>query len=80
MSIGDSAATCGRKLTNKEMKNLVEELHTSGRWPILVFNVSYKMNGNTYTEIHQHGSYIILTSGSCNEWEEHLCFFLAVAA
>lgn len=30
--------------TNKEVGYLIEELHASGRWPILVFNTSYKMN------------------------------------
>jgi len=39
MTSGDSAANCGRILTNTEVENLVEELHTSGRWPILVFNL-----------------------------------------
>jgi len=58
--------------TNKEVGYLIEELHTSGRWPVLVFNTSYKMNENMYTDIHQHGSYIILISGPCKEWEEHI--------
>jgi hypothetical protein len=58
--------------TNKEVGYLIEELHTSGRWPILVFNTSYKMNENMYTEIRQHGSYIILISGPCNEWEKYI--------
>ena len=58
--------------TNKEVGYLIEELHTSGRWPVLVFNTSYKMNENMYTAIHQHGSYIILISGPCEEWEEHI--------
>ena len=58
--------------TNKEVGYLIQELHTSGRWPILVFNTSYKMNENMYTEIQQHGSYIILISGPCNEWEEYI--------
>ena len=61
--------------TNKEVGYLIEELHTSGRWPILVYNVGYKMDGNTYTEIHQHGSYIILTSGNCMFWENHIASF-----
>jgi hypothetical protein len=58
--------------TNTKVEYLIEELHTSGRWPTLVHNVSYKMNGNTYTEIQQHGSCIILISGPCKEWEEHI--------
>jgi len=58
--------------TNKEVGCLIEELHSSGRWPVLLFNTSYKMNENMYTDIHQHGSYIILISGPCKEWEEHI--------
>jgi hypothetical protein len=38
--------------TNKKVRYLIEELHTSDRWPILVFDTSYKMNENMYTEIH----------------------------
>ena len=58
--------------TNKEVGYLIEELHTSGRWPILVYNTSYKMNENMYTEISQHGSYVLLISGPCNEWEIYI--------
>jgi hypothetical protein len=58
--------------TNNEVGYLIDELHTSGRWPVLVFNTSYKMNENMYTDIHQHGSYIILISGPCNEWEKYI--------
>ena len=58
--------------TNKEVGYLIEELHISGRWPILVFNTSYKINENMYTEIHSHGSYIILISGPCKEWENYI--------
>ena len=61
--------------TNKEVGYLIEELHTSEHWPILVYNVGYKMNGNTYTEIHPHGSYITLMSGPCKEWEHHISCF-----
>jgi hypothetical protein len=55
--------------TNKELGYLIEGLHSSGRWPILLHNASYKMKGYTYTEIHPHGSYIILISGECKLWE-----------
>ena len=58
--------------TNKEVGYLIEELHTSGRWPILIYNASYKMNENMYTDIHQHGSYIILISGPCKECEKYI--------
>ena len=64
------------KSSNKEVGYLIEELHTSGHWPILVNNVGYKMNGNMYTEIHQHSSYIILISGPCKEWEEHIARYI----
>jgi len=56
----------GGDSTNKEVGYLIEELHTSGRWPILVHNVSYNIKGYMYTEIHPRGSYIILISGPCN--------------
>ena len=62
--------------TNKEVGYLIEELHTSGLWPILVYNVSYKMNGNMYTEIQQHGSYIILISGPCKDLEKNILTYL----
>jgi len=58
--------------TNEEVGYLIEELHTSGRWPILVHNVSYKKKGYMHTEIHPRGSYIILISGPCNVWEKHM--------
>ena len=58
--------------TNKEEGYLIEELHRSGRWPILVFNASYKMNANMYTDVHQHGSYIVLISRQCNDWESYI--------
>jgi hypothetical protein len=61
--------------SNKEVGYLIEELHTSGRWPILVYNLSYKMGGNMYTEIHQHGSYIILTKEPFTIWELHSISF-----
>jgi hypothetical protein len=54
--------------TNGRVGYLVGELHTSGRWPVLVYNVSYRRNGNMYTEIHQHSGYIILISGPCKEY------------
>jgi len=55
---------------------LIEEMNKSGRWPILVYNVGYKMNGNMYTDVHKHGSYIILISRPCKEWEEHISRYL----
>jgi hypothetical protein len=52
--------------TNKEESEyLKKELHTSARWPILVYNVGFKMKGNMYNVMHQVGSNIILTSGPC---------------
>jgi hypothetical protein len=55
--------------TNKEVGYLIQEMHTSCLWPILVYNASYKMNENMYRDIQQHGSYIILISGPCGEGE-----------
>ena len=62
--------------TNEKERHLIEELHTLGCWPILVYNVGYKMNGNMHTDIHQHGSYIMLISGPCEEWEEHIARYI----
>jgi hypothetical protein len=60
---------------------LIEELHTSARWPILVYNVSYEMNRIVYTEIHKYSSYIILISGPCKESEQfHSGFWKEVSA
>jgi len=55
--------------SNKEVGYLTEELHTSGRWRILVFDTSYKMNENMYTEIQRHGICIMVIYGPCNERE-----------
>ena len=61
--------------SKKEVGYLIEELHESGRWPILVHNTDYKVNGIMYTEKHKHGSYIILTSIPCMLWESHITHF-----
>jgi len=61
--------------TKNEVGYLIKELHKSGRWPILVYNVNYMVNENMHTEIHPHGNYIILMSGRCKEWEEHIARF-----
>ena len=58
--------------TNKNVGYLIEKLHSSGRWPVLVFNTSYKMNENMYTEIYLHGSYIMLISGPCNKLKNYI--------
>jgi hypothetical protein len=50
----------GEGTTHEEFGYWKEELHTSGRWPILVFNLDNKINGNIYTEINQHANYFIL--------------------
>ena len=62
--------------TNMGVGYFIEELHTSGRWPTLVHNISYKINGIMCTEIHQHNGYIILISGPCKEWEEHTARYI----
>jgi hypothetical protein len=59
----------------KGVNYLAEELHKSGRWPILVFNVNYAINGNMYTEINKHYSYIILISGPCKDSEQNIFGF-----
>jgi hypothetical protein len=63
--------------TNEEVGYLIKELHTSGRWPILVYNMSHGIEGNMYTEIIQNGNYVILISGPCVEWELYKTRFSA---
>jgi hypothetical protein len=63
--------------THEEVAYLMEELHTSRRWPILVYNEGYEIRGNMHTEIHQDGSYLILTSGPCVEWKFFITRFSA---
>jgi hypothetical protein len=58
--------------TDKEVGYLIEELHSSGRWPIVVFNIIYKMNEHMHTNIRLHGSHIILISWPCNEWKKYI--------
>ena len=67
----------GGDSTNKEFGYLIEELHISSRWPILVHKVSYKMEGYTrmHTQTHPHGSYIIFISGPCKELYLNTLFF-----
>jgi hypothetical protein len=62
--------------TNDEVGYLLEELHTSGRWPILVYNMGNVMKENMFTEINQDGIYIIPTSVPCVEWKLHIRSFL----
>ena len=57
--------------TSNEVRYLIQQLHTSSRWPVLVFNVNNEMNRNMYTEIHQHYTYIILIAGTCKDWEQN---------
>jgi hypothetical protein len=64
-------ATAKEDSTNKEVGHLIDELHKSGRWSILVYDFSCNKKLNMYTEIHQHGNYIILVSGTCEEGEEY---------
>jgi len=56
--------------TKEEVGYLIEQLHKSSRWPILVFNVTYEMNSLMRIEINPHGSYIILVSGYCRGYSE----------
>jgi hypothetical protein len=59
----------------EEVGYLIEELHISGRWPIVVYNGSGNINGNMYTERRKHENYIILISGPCGEWTEYISRF-----
>jgi hypothetical protein len=60
---------------NNDVSFLIAELHTAGRWPVLAFNGTDRIRENIYVERHKHGSYIILISGPCQEWEEHISRF-----
>jgi hypothetical protein len=61
--------------TSEEVGYLIQELHISGRWPILVYNVSTNVNGSMCAEINKDEAYIILTSGPCEEWTEYISRF-----
>jgi hypothetical protein len=56
---------------------LIEELHTTGRWPILVY-VSSNMNGHMYSDTNKHYAYIILILGPCEDWEAYISPFQQV--
>lgn len=58
--------------TIEEVGYLITELHTSNRWPLLLFNTTYEVNENMSIEIYQHGNYIILISGSCGHFDEYI--------
>jgi hypothetical protein len=58
--------------TNEEVGYLIEKLHKSSRWPILLLNITYGMNRNMSSEINPHGSYIILVSGSCRKFNKYI--------
>ncbi|GFG37207.1 hypothetical protein Cfor_06109 [Coptotermes formosanus] len=60
---------------NNDVSFLIEKLHIAGQWPVLVFDVTVRMKENMYVETHKHGNYIILMSGPCQEWEEHISRF-----
>ena len=53
--------------TSNVMSYLIQERHTSSRWPAPVFNASNEMNRNMYTELHQLCSYITLIAASCKD-------------
>jgi hypothetical protein len=56
--------------TSKAVGYLIQELHTSGRWPMLVLNIAHdaKENISLHIKIQKHGSYIMLLWGRCEEW------------
>ncbi|GFG30595.1 hypothetical protein Cfor_01853, partial [Coptotermes formosanus] len=58
--------------SSKAVSYLIKKLHASVQWPLFVFNTRYEMEANVLIETHKHGSYIILISGSCQDWEEHV--------
>ncbi|KDQ71593.1 hypothetical protein L798_08321 [Zootermopsis nevadensis] len=61
--------------TSEEVGYLIEKLHKSIRWPILVLNTAYEIDSSMRKEINPHGSYIILASGACrefNKFTEHI--------
>jgi hypothetical protein len=60
--------------TNWEVAYLIEEIHTTGRWPILVY-VSSNMNGHMYSDTNKHGAYIILILGPCEDWQAYISRF-----
>jgi hypothetical protein len=60
---------------SEEVGYLIKALHTSGRWPILVYNVSNNINENMYTDINKHEAYIIPISGPCEDWTEYISRF-----
>jgi hypothetical protein len=66
----------GDGTTNEEVGYLIENLHISGRWPILVFRDRHNKWKNMYTEIKQDGSYIIMASAPCVELELYIRSFL----
>ena len=68
-------ATAKEDSADKEVGHLIEELHTPVRWPILVYDFSRNVKLNMYNEIHQHGSYILLVSGTCKEGQEYISRF-----
>jgi hypothetical protein len=61
--------------TREEVGYLIEELHTSSRWPIIVVNATYRMKRNMTIEIRKHGSYIILVSGTCQPFTQRIAGF-----
>jgi hypothetical protein len=42
--------------SNNEVSSLIKDLHTSGRWPIVVFNAAYEMEEYRNVETHKYGS------------------------
>jgi hypothetical protein len=64
-----------KESTSDEVDYLIEELHTAGRWPILVYNISNCINRNTYTEIDKPEAYIVIISEPCEQWTEFISRF-----
>jgi hypothetical protein len=64
-----------KESTSEEVGYFIRELHTSGRWHILVYNISNNINGNVYTGMNKHEAYIILISGPCEGWTGYVSRF-----
>jgi hypothetical protein len=61
--------------SNNEAFYLIKKLHGTFRWPAIVFNARYEMAATMFSEKHKLGSYIMLISGPCQHWEEHISRF-----
>jgi hypothetical protein len=59
----------------EELIYVIEELHTSNRWPIIVVDVIYDINVNRIIEMSKRGGYIILLSGTFQQFTNRIAEF-----